>query len=215
MATSDDLAAFVKAGLERGIPRARLEEALRQAGWSVEQIKGGLRAFADVEFPIPVPRPRPSLSAREAFIYLVLFLTLYISAFNLGSLVFHLIDRAFPDPAARAAGAYTLQAIRWSISWIAVAFPVFLFMTSVVSRAIQRDPTKRESNIRRQLTYLTLFLASCALIADVTTLIYNFLGGELTVRFVLKVLTVAIIAGSTFGYYLIDLRADEREEARR
>lgn len=215
MAINEDLAAFVKEGLARGIPRPRLEDALRQAGWSDEQIRGGLRGFADVEFPIPVPRPRPYLSAREAFIYLVLFLTLYISAFNLGSLVFHLIDRAFPDPAQRVNGQFTLQAIRWSISWLVVAFPVFLFMTSVVARAMRRDPTKRESRIRRQLTYLTLFLASCALIADVTTLIYNFLGGELTVRFVLKVLTVAVIAGSTFGYYLLDLRADEREEARR
>jgi len=33
------------------------------------------------------------------------------------------------------------------------------------------------------------------LIGDVTTIVYNFLGGEMTARFVLKALTVAAIAG--------------------
>src|SRR6266699_6440 len=33
----------------------------------------------------PVPRPRPHLDARDAFLYVVLFGTLYVSAFNLGN----------------------------------------------------------------------------------------------------------------------------------
>jgi hypothetical protein len=57
-------------------------------------------------------------------------------------------------------------------------------------------------------------VAACALIGDVTTLVYNLLGGELTVRFVLKVLTVGIIAGTAFTYYLRDLRRDEVEDRR-
>lgn len=43
-----------------------------------------------------------------------------------------------------------------------------------------------------------------------TTLIYNFLGGELTVRFLLKIATAAIIAGVGFGYYLRELRLDDK-----
>ena len=72
-------------------------------------------------------------------------------------------------------------------------------------------PTKRASKIRRRLTYVTLFIASCVLIGDFTYVVYSFLGGELTVRFVLKALVVAVIAGTAFGYYLWDLRANERE----
>jgi hypothetical protein len=37
------------------------------------------------------------------------------------------------------------------------------------------------------------------------------LGGELTSRLVLKVLTVGVIAGTVFGHYLSDLRREERE----
>ena len=65
--------------------------------------------------------------------------------------------------------------------------------------------------MRRQLTYVTLFIAACALIGDVTSVVYSFLGGELTTRFILKVLTVGLIARAVFGYYLSELRTDEKE----
>jgi hypothetical protein len=49
------------------------------------------------------------------------------------------------------------------------------------------------------------------LLGDTTTLIYNLLGGDITTRFILKVLVVAAIAGSAFTYYLLDLRKEEKE----
>ncbi len=65
--------------------------------------------------------------------------------------------------------------------------------------------------MRRWLTCLTLFIAVGALIGDLTTLVHNVLAGELTTRILLKILVVILIAGSVFGYYLTDLRKEERE----
>jgi hypothetical protein len=209
MATADELITFVKDALGRGIGRAEVEQVLRRAGWSAEQVAGAMTAFADIDFAVPVPRPRPYVSARDAFMYVVMFTTLYTSAWSLGSLVFEFIDRAFPDPAMQRNAEFSLAAIRWNLSSLVVAFPVFVYVGSLVARSIRRDPTKRASKIRRNLTYVTLFVASCTLLGDVTTLIYNLLGGELTVRFILKALTVALIAGAAFAYYLIGLRHDE------
>ena len=146
--------------------------------------------------------------------YLVLFGTLYCSAYSLGSLAFDYINIAFPDPAEssfRQSEESERQSIRWSVSMLIVGFPVFMYTSWLTGRAIGVDPTKRASKVRRWLTYWTLFIAACALIGDVTTLVYNLLGGELTVRFVLKVIVVALIAGTAFTYYLRDLRQDERE----
>jgi hypothetical protein len=210
MATSEELSSFVKEALGRGLRPAQIEEALLRAGWSQEQVRAALAGFAQFDFPIPVPTPKPYLSAREAFLYLVQFTTLYISAYYLGNLFFQIIDRAFPDP-ANPAGDYARQAIRWSVSSVIVAFPVFLYVSSVTNRAIRTDANKRGSKVRRWLTYLTLFVAASFLIGDFITLVYNLLGGELTVRFVLKVLTIAVLAGTTFWYYLSDLRLDEKE----
>ena len=144
----------------------------------------------------------------------MLFVTLNISAYYLGSLVFDIVNRAFPDPSwetFRYESDYVRDQMRWSVSALIVAFPVFLYMSWLTGRAIQQDPVKRASNVRRWLTYLTLFIAAATLIGDVTTLVYNMLGGELTTRFVLKVVTAALIASTGFTYYLRDLRLDERE----
>jgi hypothetical protein len=171
-----------------------------------------LAAYGEVAFELPVPRPKPSTSAQEAFLYLVLFTTLLLSAYNLGAVVFEFIDRAFPDPAAAVADdEWKAERLRWSLSTLIVAFPVFAFVSYLVSRAILQDPIKRASGIRKWLTYATLFVAASVLIGDVTTLVYNLLSGELTVRFILKVVTVALIAGVVFAYYLYDLRKEEKE----
>jgi uncharacterized protein DUF5671 len=211
LSSSDPLSDFVKTALARGTPRAEVEAVLRKAGWTVEQVRNALDSFADVEFAIPVPRPQPYLDAREAFMYLVLFSTLYVSAYHLGSLLFDIINLRFPDPAEASAqrAGYVRQSMRWSLSSLVVAFPVFVYVSWLLNRDISADPIKRHSKVRRWLTYVTLFIAAGVLIGDVISLVYNLLGGELTTRFLLKVLVVGFIAGSIFWYYLSDLRREE------
>jgi hypothetical protein len=208
----DELRDFIREALAQSLSREQIKSALAQAGWPSDQIANALSAFAVIDFPLPVPKPKPYLSAREAFLYLILFTTLYISAYNLGSIIFQFINRAFPDPAVSGVvGEYISYSIRWSVSSLIVAFPIFLYVSYRINRAVKLDPVKRASKIRKWLTYITLFIAASVLIGDLTTLVFNLLGGELTVRFVLKVLTVGVIAGTIFGYYLWDLRQEERE----
>jgi hypothetical protein len=211
MALNQDLIAFVKDSLQRRLARSDIEAVLLRAGWPPEQVRRALAGFADIEFAIPVPRPIPTVSAREAFMYVLMFATLFVSAYNLGDLLFGIIDSRFPDPVSPRADAFTLQSIRWALSALIVAFPIFLWMAWLIARLVRADPTKRASRIRRRLTYITLFVAACVLIGDVITVVYSFLGGELTTRFVLKVITVGAIAGTAFGYYLSDLRVEEKE----
>lgn len=211
MALSPELVGFVRDSLARGLPRQEVEQALLRAGWPSDQARRALAGFADIDFPIPVPRPVAAVSARDAFLQVVMLLTLLLSAYNLAALLFQLIDRAFPDPAAGPFQYSTLEGIRWSLSSLIVAAPIYFCVAWLVARELRRDPIKRASRIRRQLTYLTLFIASVVLIGDVTTVIYRFLGGEVTTRFGLKVLVVGAIAGAAFAYYTWDLRGDERE----
>jgi hypothetical protein len=211
-AATQDLQQFVRDALAKGVARPEIEVALVNAGWPAEQIRDAVNAYADIDFPLPVPRPRPYLSAREAFLYLLLFTTLYVAAWHLGSLLFELINRAFPDPTdSTYAVARIGDSIRWSTASVIIAFPMFLYVARHLQRDLARSPVKRLSAVRRWLTYLTMFIAAAVLIGDMITLVYNALGGELTVRFVLKVLVAAVIAGTIFGYYLHDLRRDERE----
>lgn len=210
MAGSQDLEVFVREALARGTPRERVATTLTDAGWSTAQVQRALGAWADVEFPVPVPRPRASLSAREAFFYLLMFAALYMAAWHLCSLTFDLLNNALPDAAdAERYRMYSGSSMRWSTASLLISFPVFLWMARLVARQVTQDPIARLSPVRRWLTYLTLFLAAIAFVGDVITLVYNLLGGEITLRFLLKVLVVAVVSSAIFGYYLLDLRRGE------
>jgi hypothetical protein len=211
VAVSEELLIFVRDALSRGLSRDRVEVVLMQAGWTSEQARNALSSFAPIDFPVPVPRPRPSLSARDAFLYLLQFTTLYVVAINLGRLLFEFINRAFPDASVPENLEAFRAAVRFAAASLIVSGPVFLYVSSLTNRVVAAEPGKRTSPIRRWLTYWTLFVAACVLLGDVTTLLYSLLGGELTTRFLLKVAVVGAIAGGVFWYYLMDLRLDERE----
>ena len=209
---TQDLDLFVRDALARGESREAIASALAGAGWPPEQVKGALDGWAEVPFAVPVPKPRPYLSPREAFLYLVLFATLYLTAWHLGSLLFDLINAAIPDQAEHPFQAGMRDnSMRFSVASLVIAFPIYLFVARLLSRELARNPVKRLSAVRRWLTYLTLFLAVTVLVCDLIALVHSLLGGDLTLRFVLKVLVVGAIAGAIFGFYLVDLRREERE----
>lgn len=207
-----DLQPFLKQALERGETKSNIAHALKEAGWTDEEISSSLAAFVSVEgFPLPVPRREPYVSAREAFLYLVLFLTLYITAVSFGTLLFSFIERAIPDviQARRYTGMATLATIRTSTASLIITFPIFAILNRVLEKGLERDPQKRGSKVRKWLTYFTLFVAAVSIIIDLITLVGSLLSGELTTRFLLKIAVVILIAGTAFGYYLWDLRRDE------
>lgn len=205
-----ELVAFVESALKTGEPRDAVRRALEQAGWSNEQVADALAHYADVPFAVPVPRPRAAVSARDAFWYLLMFGALYVSAFYFGDLLFGFIDRAFPDDLSFADRTQVIErGIRWATAALIVAFPVFLFTVWKTGKEIAADPTRRNSAIRKWLTYLTLLVAASVIVGDGITLVYNVLSGGLTLRFILKVLVVAVIASAGFGYYTWTIRADD------
>ena len=101
MATNEELRSFVKDGLARGVPRPELEDVLGQAGWSASDVHGALTSFANVQFPIPVPRPQPYLSARDAFMYLLMFTTLYAERLQPGPADIRVHQSSVPRPRSR------------------------------------------------------------------------------------------------------------------
>lgn len=200
---------FIREALMKGASRQDIQKALGKAGWQQDEITNALDSFADIPFIIPVPKRKPYVSAQEAFMYLVLFLTLYISAIGLGTLLFQFINRWLPDPLLNDYSRFgSLGLIRQATASLIIAYPIFLAMTISLRRAIVRDPEKRSSKIRKWLTYITLFIAAGIIIGDLITLVMSFLNGDLTLRFILKVLTIGGIAGTIFGYYLWDLKRD-------
>lgn len=207
-----DIQQFVKEALVKGVSREKIQDALKTAGWKEDEIQQAVNAYAEKNVEgIPVPRRKPYLNARDAFLYLLMFLTLYWSAFSFGQLLYQFINRAFPDTLQYLYAADTSASIiRMDIASLIIAFPIFLWISWILNRDIKKDADKRGSKIRKWLTYLTLFIAAGIIIGDLIALVFNLLAGDLTPRFLLKVLVVGGIAGTVFGFYLSELRKDEK-----
>jgi len=210
-----ELIDFVKQGLDAGQSRPAISEALRAAGWKTDEVKDAMHSFADVDFPIAVPRPRPYVSARVAFLYLLFFIMLAIVAWSLGSLLFAMINTALPDAANTNSyrSRWVLRQMRFGIAGLVVASPIFFFLARFLSKARQKDPALQRSQIRKWLTYLTLVAAGATLVGDAISLVYNLLDGELSLRFILKSLVIAVISGTIFIYLMRDAESGDSEAA--
>lgn len=190
---SNELYTFVKEAIEKGQGRPDIEQVLLQAGWQKEEIQKALAAFADVPFPVPVPKPKPYLQAREAFLFLISFIALYITAFSFGILVFAFIEKIFPDPVSY--GFFSSRGLTTALASIIIAFPLYLFMMWRLAKAASKDPERRQSKVGKWLTYITLVIAAGIIIGDLIAVLSSLLSGELTSRFVLKAFTVLAIGG--------------------
>lgn len=208
---NNELQTFVREALARGLSRDEIRSTLTAARWRAEEIDAELERWGDGPSGLPVPRRRLSLSAREAFMHLVMFATLYTFAYCAGAILFSLIGRHVPDPAVRDYGYDGLGLLRASIAACITAFPIYLWTSWLLGRSLVREPEKRASGIRRWLTYLTLFVAVLTLIGNFASVITNMLAGELTLRVLLRSAVVFAIAGLVFGHYLLGLRRDESE----
>ena len=146
----------------------------------------------------------PKSTPKDVFYHLLSIVTLYMSAISFITLLLQLINSWLPDPLEYSSGVN--NAIRWSAAILIVAFPVYLLMMWLINKDIALMPARRELRVRKWLGYLTLFIAAITAIIDVGTLVYNLLGGELTTRFILKILVVLAVAATVFFYYLRELR---------
>ncbi len=146
---------------------------------------------------------------KDFFLHLGVIVALFVSTISLLTLLFRIINISFPDQLEYYFSDPYSAGIRWSIASLLIVFPLYVLLSWLLNRNYVQDPAKRDLWIRKWLIYITLFVAGVTLVINLITLINYFLGGEITTRFILKVLAVLIIAMAVFGYYLYDVRRNE------
>jgi hypothetical protein len=142
---------------------------------------------------------------KNFFMQIGIFFSLYISAISFLVFLFSVIDEVFP----KALDYYSdsNSAIRFSISTLIVVFPLFIWLSRVYRKFVETTPELKEGKLRKWIIYFTLFITGVTIAVDVIVLINTFLGGEdFAIGFVLKVISVFIVAGAIFTYCLKDLR---------
>jgi hypothetical protein len=152
-------------------------------------------------------------SPKDVFLHLLAILTLYVSAVSFLTLLFQYINLYLPDPLEQ--NLYYVQGIyssmRWALAMLVIVFPVYLGTSWYLGKSYAVTPLKRNLRIRKWLIYFTLFLTALVIIGDLVALVYSLLQGEITLRFILKIISVLFVAGSVFTYYLWDVRQHATE----
>jgi hypothetical protein len=209
---NERLRQFVDHSRDKGLDHATIRHVLLSAGWREKDIA---EAFCARDLELPIPEPTGVGTARDAFFHLLTFTALYTWATSLILLSLTYVNFALPDPAWRTsyhAMEAALSNIRASLAALIVSFPVCLILWNFLLRQVRRHPEMAKGAIRRWLAYLSLFVGTVILSADTITFVYYLFEGQLTVRFLLKVTTLFLIAGSLVCYLVFTLRSESETE---
>lgn len=131
------------------------------------------------------------------------------------SFVFDLLNVVFPDSLDSGYSSYSLSwqdsSIRWAMAMIVVGVPVYLILSWLVNRHVRtlaENSAGNQTGGRKFLSSIIIFLSSATVITSLVSIVYYFFGGEITVRFVLKSLTVLLSAGGILWYYINEIKRD-------
>jgi hypothetical protein len=147
--------------------------------------------------------------ALDVFVYLGIFITLVVTVTNFLEITFTAIERKFADvlDTTYSIDIYN-DSVRMAMASLVVVFPLYVLLSWYTSRDIGKFLYKRDILVRKAMVYASIFVTIVTLVGTLVSLIYTYLGGELSVRFELKALTIFSVALAVFGYYLYSLRRD-------
>jgi hypothetical protein len=152
----------------------------------------------------------PSLTPRFFFISLGVIISLITSASAFLVLLFEILNKKFPDALNSTYQygyySYDFETIKGTIATLIIFFPVFLLLSYYWRKISKKELGAKDNVIFKWMIYLVLFLASLLIVIDLVTLVRYFVSGEITSRFIFKVLGAAVVA-CLIGYnYLYELK---------
>lgn len=142
---------------------------------------------------------------KDVFLHLFNIVTFYLSVIGFITLFIQYINALFPDKLNYYFTGIA-NGVRWSSSILLIASAAYLLSSWMLAKDLRQMPEKRNLKLRKWLVYFTLFISAITIVVDLMTFVYNFMSGELTTRFILKVVVVLLVAAAVFGYYLWDLK---------
>lgn len=153
---------------------------------------------------------KPKLNIGFFFLCLGLLITLITSVVSLLNLIFSTLDKQFPDVLNSTYqygySTYDYEGIRGALATLIIFFPVFFIISFFWRKYIKKGIGHIDEIIRKWLVYLLLFLSAIVVAIDLVILVKYFVSGEITERFVYKIIAtfvVAVLIGKS--YYISEI----------
>jgi hypothetical protein len=154
---------------------------------------------------------KPFNAAKFTFLYLTHLVSLVFTAISFGVIIFQAINKFIDDPVGIYDASFQKEFLQFGIAALLVFAPVYFVVSRFIYKSLFDGEVKRDSSLRRWLTYLILFVSFLVFAGYLVGFIINFLNGELTLKFILKVITVLAIAATVFSFYFYDISRKEAE----
>ena len=145
--------------------------------------------------------------ALDAFFNLTYLVTLGWTAISFGGVIFQIINKYFGiGTYTYGYDSYYTSTLRFHLASLIIVMPIFLIITGILHKQYRENKLNFQSGIHRWLTYLMLFIAFCNIVGGLVAIVNGFLKGEFFSSFILKAITVMVIALGVFGYNFYDMK---------
>ncbi|MFA6273618.1 MAG: DUF5671 domain-containing protein [Candidatus Paceibacterota bacterium] len=149
---------------------------------------------------------KQKLSAGYAFLSLGVLISLIVSVTSFFNLAFEILNKKFPDVlnATYQYGysSFQFESARTFLAMLIIMFPTFLILVYFWKRKEKKGLCEYDEVVRKWLSYIIIFLSVLIVIIDLIVLVRYFVSGEITVRFILKVLITISGAKMILNYFI-------------
>ena len=156
---------------------------------------------------------KPRLNVGYFFLCLGVLITLITSVVSFLNLVFETLNKRFPDVlnATYQYGysTYEYEGIRMALATLIIVFPAYLVISYYWNKLSRMELGSIDEMFKKWVIYIVLFLSAVVVAGDLVTLVRYFISGEITVRFIYKVLTALVVAALVGFHYISILRAKD------
>ena len=146
------------------------------------------------------------LNAGFFFLSAGVLVSLIASVTSFLNLAFEILNKKFPDVlnAVYSYGydSYQFDAARSALATLIIVFPVFLIITYFWKKSFKNNAGDYDVILKKWLVYIILFLSCAIVMVDLIVLVRYFVSGEITMRFIWKVLVAAFGAKMVLYYFL-------------
>lgn len=219
---NEEIINYIKKAEAQDLTTDQIQENLLKAGWPESQVKDALeKDISKTPLDVPIPPKVPNQSTPpqskshsmwDAFEHILLFISLYVLATSLALMLHLFVDKYIPGISTSRLMIYSYLARGYMASLI-VSYPLFSFFFLRSIKRVHNNPSIRNIHSRKVLIYFTLVVTFLIVLANIVSIIYNFLGGNVTLNFIFHFAVTVIISSIIFWYYLNEVKEDRKAYA--
>lgn len=207
-----ELDKYIVSSREQKVPDSDIKAQLIKSGWGEAEVDKGLAVSPAGDFLPPPPVPRFGMWV--AFQYIILFISLYISATSFAGILHQIVNDKITDSLDNIGYSYAAtfndSLVRVYIAALIVAFPIFLVLFLILKRQVLQKPIVKSLKARKVLIYLTLVGTFLIMLGHLIMEIYGLLSGTTTTRSLAHLGVTLLVAGSIFIYFIFEVKEDRK-----